>query len=60
MNQLPYKFHTYLDRHSEWRWRLIAGNGEIVADSAEGYSSLDAVRQAARRVKDNAARAPID
>lgn len=29
----------YEDSGGEWRWRLRAGNGETVADSAEGYDS---------------------
>jgi uncharacterized protein YegP (UPF0339 family) len=33
------KFHIYKDSSGEWRWRLKAANGNIVADSAEGYSS---------------------
>jgi len=28
---------VYRDAKDEWRWRLLADNGEIVADSAEGY-----------------------
>lgn len=31
------KFHIYQDRKGEWRWRLKARNGRIVADSGEGY-----------------------
>ena len=27
----------YRDAQGFWRWRRRAGNGEIVADSAEGY-----------------------
>ena len=27
----------YLDKADEWRWRLVAGNGKVVADSSEGY-----------------------
>ena len=27
----------YVDDAGEWRWRIRADNGEIVADSAEGY-----------------------
>ena len=53
-------FHTYKDSADEWRWSLKAKNGEIVADSGEGYSSLDEVRKAAQRVKDNASAADID
>jgi uncharacterized protein YegP (UPF0339 family) len=53
-------FHTYKDKAGEWRWQLLASNGEIVADSAEGYETLDGVRAAARRVKNNASDAEID
>lgn len=30
-------FEVYPDQEGDWRWRLRASNGEIVADSAEGY-----------------------
>lgn len=30
----------YVDTASEHRWRAIAGNGEIIATSAEGYQNL--------------------
>lgn len=33
------KFEHYEDTNGEWRWRLVAGNGRIVADSGEGYDS---------------------
>lgn len=33
------KFHVYKDSAGEFRWRLIAPNGKIIADCAEGYSS---------------------
>lgn len=33
------KVEIYRDDSGDWRWRLRAGNGEIVSDSAEGYSS---------------------
>lgn len=32
------KFLIYKDSLGEYRWRLIAANGKIVADSGEGYS----------------------
>lgn len=28
---------VYQDDAGEWRWRIRAANGEIIADSAEGY-----------------------
>lgn len=30
----------YVDTNREWRWRAVAGNGETVADSAEGYEQV--------------------
>ena len=32
------RIEKYQDAGGEWRWRLKAGNGRIVADSAEGYT----------------------
>ena len=44
-------FEVYEDGGGKWRWRMVHRNGNIIADSAEGYSSrlaavdgLDAVR----------------
>lgn len=31
------KIQVYQDGRGEWRWRAVADNGRIVADSAEGY-----------------------
>jgi uncharacterized protein len=31
------KFIVYKDAKNEFRWRLIARNGKIVADSSESY-----------------------
>lgn len=48
-------FEVYEDDAGEWRWRLRTANGNVIADSAEGYSSqsaalngLDTVRAVAR------------
>lgn len=30
-------FEIYEDHEGEWRWRLLAANGRIMADSGEGY-----------------------
>jgi len=35
----PMKVEIYGDRHGEWRWRVIASNGNIVADGGEGYTT---------------------
>lgn len=31
------KYHVYKDMSLQWRWRLIAANGRIIADSGESY-----------------------
>jgi uncharacterized protein YegP (UPF0339 family) len=31
------KLEVYRDAKCEWRWRLRASNGRIVADGGEGY-----------------------
>lgn len=33
------KFTMKKDKAGEWRWNLKAKNGEIIADSAEGYKN---------------------
>lgn len=33
------KFEIYKDKRGEWRWRLKARNGKILAVSSEGYAS---------------------
>lgn len=38
----------YQDRKGDWRWRVKARNGKIVADSAEGYSRKAGARRAWR------------
>jgi len=41
----------YTDEAGEYRWRLVAPNGRIVADCSEGYSSRSNARRAWRRVE---------
>lgn len=31
------KIVLYIDKKKEYRWRLVAKNGKILADCAEGY-----------------------
>ena len=31
------RFEIYKDHTGDWRWRLRTPNGNVVADSAEGY-----------------------
>lgn len=46
------KFHIYRDTRGEWRWRLKARNGRIVADSGEGYVRKGGAERAAQKVID--------
>ena len=45
------KLQIYRDARREWRWRLRASNGRIVADSGEGYRRRAAVYEAVHRLK---------
>lgn len=31
------RLDIYRDTTGDWRWRVLAANGRVVADSAEGY-----------------------
>lgn len=41
----------YEDRANEWRWRLRHDNGNIIADSGEGYASKSGAKKAIKRAK---------
>lgn len=45
------RFETYRDAKGEYRWRLRAHNGLIVADSAEGYAKKGNAIRAAETVR---------
>ncbi|XDD44804.1 YegP family protein (plasmid) [Leptospira sp. WS60.C2] len=53
------KFEMYKDKAGEFRFRLKAANGEVIA-SSEGYSSKQACQNGINSVKTNAASAEID
>lgn len=36
MSRRP-RFEVYRDHNREYRWRLRAANGKVIADCAEGY-----------------------
>ena len=40
---------VYRDTAGEWRWRLWASNGNVIADSGEGYTRRWSAKRAARR-----------
>lgn len=53
------RFELFVDTADEWRWRLVATNGNIIADSGEGYSSKQGARRGIRSVKRAAPKADI-
>ena len=55
----PTAFELFRDNAGEWRWRLIHENGNVLADSGEGYSSRSKARQGAESVRSNAANAAV-
>ena len=44
-------YFYYRDEKGEWRWRLKAANGRIIADSGEGYKSVSDCLDDIRLVK---------
>ncbi|MCT9097990.1 HVO_2922 family protein [Haloarchaeobius sp. HME9146] len=52
-------FELYRDSASEWRWRLVATNGNIIADSGEGYSSKQGAKRGIESVKRSVPEAEI-
>ena len=52
------KFEIYEDARGEFRFRLKAGNGEIVA-TGEGYATKDGAKKGVDAVKRAAAEAAI-
>lgn len=52
-------FYIYKDAAGEYRWRLRAGNSEIIAVSGEGYVQKYNCRAAIDLVKQHAASASV-
>ena len=53
-------FELYEDKAGEYRWRLRHQNGNIIADSGEGYTSKANATNGIESVKENAPTAPVD
>jgi uncharacterized protein YegP (UPF0339 family) len=53
------KFELYKDARGEFRWRLIAPNGQTIA-VGEGYKSKDGAKNGIDSVKKNAPKAKIE
>lgn len=53
-------FEIYEDKADQWRWRLVHSNGNIIADSGEGYASRQKCEQGLESVKKNAQGADVE
>lgn len=53
------KFEIYNDKAGEFRFRLKAKNGEIIATS-EGYKTMDSCKNGVESVRKNAANSTIE
>lgn len=53
------KFEMYLDKAGEYRFRLKARNGEVIATS-EGYKAKESCLNGIESVKKNAPEAPVE
>ena len=54
------KFELYKDAKGEFRWRLIASNGQTIATSGEGYKAKESAKAGIESVKKNAATAAVE
>lgn len=43
---------VYKDHQGEWRWHRVAPNGNVIADSGEGYTNKGDACSIAERVND--------
>jgi hypothetical protein len=53
-------FEIYKDAKGEFRWRLKASNGQIVATGGQGYSAKADCKHAIESIQKNAATATVE
>lgn len=46
----PYYFEVYKDREAKFRWRFLAPNSRIMADSGQGYVSKESCTKAINEI----------
>ncbi len=54
------KFELYKDPKGEFRWRLLASNGQVIANGGEGYKTKESAKNGIESVKKNAPAAAIE
>ena len=52
-------FELFEDNEGKWRWRLVHDNGNIIADSGQGYSSKQKAKQGLESVRTNVSDASV-
>ncbi|MDL0130160.1 YegP family protein [Halobacterium salinarum] len=52
-------FEIYEDMAGQWRWRLVHDNGNIIADSGEGYSTMSKAEEGIQAVRESATEADV-
>jgi hypothetical protein len=53
-------FELYEDDGGKFRWRLRHRNGNVIADSGQGYASKQKCKQGMRSVRENCRGAPVE
>ena len=53
------KFELYKDKSGDFRWRLLAANGETIA-SGQGYTTKAKAQEGIDSVKENARKAIVE
>jgi len=54
------RFEIYKGHNGEWRWRLRVQNGNVIADSAEGYEHRQDCERGIELVKTSASATVVD
>ena len=54
------RFEIYKGHTGDWRWRLRVQNGNVIADSAEGYEHRSDCERGIELVKSSASAAVVD
>jgi len=57
---MPARFEVYKDGKGEYRWRLRAGNGQVIATGGEGYSTKANAHGGIKAVQRDAPSAAIE
>ena len=54
------KLEIYKDKSGEFRWRLIHTNGQVIANSGEGYTTKVNAIKGINSVKENSPKATVE